>query len=79
MNGEKEIFLREFGQRVKTARKNKGLTLEELANKMGYISENARSSVQKIETGKSDLPASKIRKLADILEVSAGYLMGFDD
>lgn len=79
MNGEKEIFLREFGQRVKTARKNKGLTLEELANKMGYVSENARSSVQKIETGKSDLPASKIRKLADILEVSVGYLMGFDD
>ena len=79
MNGEKEIFLREFGQRVKNARKNKDLTLEELANKMGYISENERSSVQKIETGKSDLPASKIRKLADILEVSVGYLMGFDD
>ena len=79
MNDEKEIFLKEFGQRVKTCRHKKGFTLEELANKIGYHSNNARSSVQKIESGKSDLPASKIRKLAEVLDVSIGYLMGFDE
>lgn len=79
MNNEKELFLKQFGERVKTCRINCGLTLEELANKIGYTSVNARSSVQKIEAGKSDLPASKIIKLATALGVSVSYLMGFEE
>ena len=76
---ERKVFLTEFGLRVKKYRTEQGMTLEELANKIGYTSENARSSVQKIEAGKSDLPASKIRNIAIVLDVPVGVLMGWND
>lgn len=76
---DKKTFLEEFGNRVKRTRIEKGMTLEELANKIGYTTENARSSAQKIEAGRSDPPASKIRILAKVLDVSVGYLMGWDE
>ena len=57
---EKQTFLKEFGCRVKQHRIEKEMSQEELANLVGYTSDNARSSIQKIESGKSDLPASKI-------------------
>ena len=76
---DKKAFLEQFGNRVKQTRIEKGMTLEELANRIGYTTENARSSVQKIEAGKSDPPASKIRTLAKVLEVSVGYLMGWEE
>lgn len=76
---DKKTFLEEFGNRVKQTRIEKGMTLEELANKIGYTTENARSSAQKIEAGRSDPPASKIRILAKVLDVSVGYLMGWDE
>ena len=49
---DKKAFLEQFGNRVKQTRIEKGMTLEELANRIGYTTENARSSVQKIEAGK---------------------------
>lgn len=76
---ERKVFLSEFGMRIKKYRTESGMTLEELANRIGYTSENARSSVQKIEAGKSDLPASKIRNIAMVLNVPVGVLMGWDD
>lgn len=76
---ERKVFLTEFGLRVKKYRTERNMTLEELANKIGYTSENARSSVQKIEAGKSDLPASKIRNIAVVLDVPVGVLMGWDE
>ena len=76
---EKKIFLKEFGSRVKQYRTEKGMSQEELANLVGYTSDNARSSVQKIESGKSDLPASKIHILAKSLNVPVGKLMGWYD
>lgn len=78
-NNERELFLTEFGNRVKKYRLEKDMTLEELAHKIGYTSKNARSSVQKIEAGKSDPPASKIRRLAEALEISVGILMGWKE
>lgn len=68
-------FLKEFGLQVRKYRIEKGLSQEALANLMGYTSENARSSVNKIESGKSDLPASKIQLLAIALDVSIDSLM----
>lgn len=76
---KRKLFLVEFGNRVKKYRLERQMTLEELANKIGYTSENARSSVQKIEAGKSDPPASKIRKLAEALDIPVGVLMGWND
>ncbi len=78
-NGEKQEFLVAFGNRIKKLRTDKQLSLDELARKCGYTSENARSSIQKIEAGKSDIPASKIKLLAQALEVPIGEIMGWYD
>ena len=64
-----------MGDRVKNAREKKGYTQEELATKLGYKS---RSSVNKIEKER-DIPRSMIVKIAEILEVSPSYLMGWED
>lgn len=64
-----------MGDRVKNAREKKGYTQEELAIKLGYKS---RSSVNKIEKER-DIPRSMIVKIAEILEVSPSYLMGWED
>lgn len=73
---EKQTFLKEFGSKVKQFRIEKEMSQEELANLVGYTSDNARSSIQKIESGKSDLPASKIQILAEALNVSITSLIG---
>lgn len=77
LDQEKQKYLQEFGNRVHQFRLEKGLSLDEVARKCGYTSENARSSIQKIEAGKSDLPASKIKALANALDVPLSSLMGF--
>lgn len=76
---EKQEFLVAFGNRIRKLRTDKQLSLDELARKCGYTSENARSSIQKIESGKSDIPASKIKALAQALEVPVGKIMGWYD
>jgi transcriptional regulator with XRE-family HTH domain len=55
------------------------MSLDELARKCGYTSDNARSSIQKIESGKSDVPASKICLIAEALNIPIGELMGYFD
>lgn len=62
-------------QRIKQRREELGMTQEELAQKMGYKS---RSSINKIETGENDIPQSKIKLFADILETTPAYLMGWE-
>lgn len=64
-----------IGDRIKERRIELGITQEELAKKMGYKS---RSSINKIELGINDIPQSKIVKFAQILRVSPGYLMEWE-
>lgn len=63
------------GDRVKMLRERKGMTQEELANKLGYKS---KTSVAHIEAGR-DIPRSMVVKLAEILETTPAYLMGWED
>lgn len=69
-------FLYEFGQRIKKLRILKGMTQEELAQKMGYTS---RSTINKIEKGLIDIPQSKIEEFSKILNVTPWGLMGWND
>lgn len=62
--------------RIKTRRTELGLTIEELAHKMGY---KDKSSISKIENGKADIPQSKIAAFADALETTPAYLMGWEE
>ncbi len=78
-SANKTDFLKELGARVRQYRTERGMSQEELANLVGYTSEYARSSINKIEAGKSDLPASKISALADALCVPVGRLMGWEE
>ena len=62
--------------RIKSRRTELGLTVEELARKMGY---KDKSSISKIENGKADIPQSKIAAFADALETTPAYLMGWEE
>ena len=62
------------GANIFLYRKRKGLTQEELAAKMGYKS---KSSINKIELGINDIPQSKIKQFAEVLEVTPAELMGW--
>ena len=64
-----------LAERVKKRREQLNLSQEELAIKMGYKS---RSSINKIENGR---PISQkiIVRLAEVLDVSIFWLMGFSD
>lgn len=61
--------------RIKSRRTELGLTVEELAHKMGY---KDKSSISKIENGKADIPQSKIAAFADALQTTPAYLMGWE-
>lgn len=75
----KQLYLLSVGNRIKQLRESKGITLEELANRCGYTSDNARSSISKIEKGKSDIPASKLPLFAKALETTPDYILGLDN
>ena len=61
-----------LGDNIKTLRKNKGLTQEELAIKLNVV----RQTVSKWEKGFSVPDADMLQKIADILEVDVKQLLG---
>ncbi len=65
----------DLATRVRMRREELGLSQEQLALRMGYSS---RTSINKIENGR---PCSQkiIVRLADALNVSIPYLMGWED
>lgn len=65
-----------IGNRIKQCREALNITQDELALRLGYTS---RSSIAKIETGKNDMPISKLVAFARALNVPPGYLLGSND
>ena len=63
-----------IGNRIKTQRERIGLSQDELAAKLGYKS---RSSISKIEKDGRELPQSKIKAIADALDTTPSYIMGW--
>ena len=72
---ERKEYLQTFGSYVKYLREQAGWTQDELAEKCGYTSDTRKSTIQKIEKGKSDLQASKIRTLATVFGISPSDLL----
>lgn len=64
-----------IGERIRLKRNERGWSQRDLAEKMGYSN---HSTVGKIETGKVDLPQSKVVQFAEVLGVSVAYLMGWE-
>lgn len=65
-----------LGNRIKEKRLKLGMTQEELAIKLGY---NSRSSINKVEMGKNDIPISKVVEYAKVLNTTPSYLMGWEE
>ena len=64
-----------IGEKIKQRRKELKCSQRDLAERMGYN----HSTVTRIETGKIDIPQSRILQFAEVLGVSVAYLMGWDD
>lgn len=67
-----DMNVRLIGQRIRTARKLRGLTLEQVAEHLGFATE----SVAHIESGASKPSLQTFLKLADYFDVSADFLAG---
>jgi transcriptional regulator with XRE-family HTH domain len=66
----------DVGDRIRLLREQKGMTLEDLGNKVGV----GKSTVRKWETGMiANMRRDKIKKVADALDTSPEYLMGWTD
>lgn len=63
------------GEKIKQKRIEMNMSQDELAKKVGYKS---RSSIQKIEASR-DLPLRKVKKMADALDTTPSYLMGWEE
>ena len=61
--------------RIKLSRKNKGLTMDQLANIMGV----AQSAIVRWENGTTQVKPDKIGEISKILNVSPLYLLGYID
>ncbi len=65
-----------IGNRIREKRIERGWSQRELCKRIGYSN---HSTIGKIETGKVDLPQSKIVKFAEVLGTSVAYLMGWQE
>ena len=65
-----------IGERIKKRRNEMGMSLREAAARLGY---NDHTTLSRIEAGRVDLPQSRIVKFAEVLGVTPGYLMGWEE
>jgi transcriptional regulator with XRE-family HTH domain len=64
-----------IGARIKARRQELKMTQRDLAARMGYTD---HTTITRIESGKTDPPQSRVAQFAQVLGVSPGYLMGWD-
>lgn len=64
----------EIGQRIKMLRKRRGLNQSELAEKLN----KSLRTVQKYETGEIEVSIAVVNSLADILETTPTYILGYE-
>lgn len=63
-------------ERIKYRRIELGMSQTELAKKVGY---SGKTAISKIECGERQLRQSMIVKIADALETTPSYIMGWDE
>ena len=67
--------MNKIGEKIKQRRKELRWSQRDLAEKMGYN----HSTVTRIETGKIDIPQSRIVQFSEVLNVDISYLMGWEE
>lgn len=65
-----------IGERIKYRREQLEMSQDELARRLGYKS---RSSINKIENDASGLPQTKIVAIANALQTTPAYIMGWEE
>lgn len=65
-----------IGERIKFKREELNISQDELARRLGYKS---RSSINKIELGLQNLNQSKIKAIADALQTTPSFIMGWTE
>jgi transcriptional regulator with XRE-family HTH domain len=65
----------DIGTRIRAARRDRGLTQDELADQVGV----SRSAVAQWETGRTGQVTGNLSRIAGVLEVNVEYLMYGDD
>ena len=65
-----------IGSRIRKRREQLDLSQDELARRLGFKS---RSSINKIELDERNLTQSRIKAIADALETTPSYIMGWDE
>lgn len=65
-----------IGDRIKNRRIELGLTQQELAERIGY---KGKTAISKIESGERALRQTKIKPVADALETTTEYIMGWEE
>ena len=65
-----------IGEKIRQRRTELGWSMRELSSRMGYANQ---STVARVESGKIDLPQSKVAKFAEVLGVTVAHLMGWDE
>ena len=63
------------GDRIRNRRLELGLTQEDLAKKMGLA---GKSTISKIESSGNEVSLKQVRKYAEALNCTVGYLLGMD-
>ena len=66
--------MKDFGEKLKELRKEKGLTQKQLAEQLG----NAQSAIYYWETNKQEPNISALKKLCQFFNVSSDYLLGLE-
>jgi transcriptional regulator with XRE-family HTH domain len=64
-----------IGEKIKQRRKELRWSQRDLAERMGYN----HSTITRIETGKIDIPQSRIVQFAEVLHTDISYLMDWDE
>ncbi len=68
-----KAFLKKLGQNIQRVRKEKGVTQVEL----GHSCDSEKSSINRIETGRTNPTILTLRKIADGLNVTVDELLKF--
>ncbi len=63
--------MKDLGERIQKARKNKGYSQETLANLFGI----SRQAIQKWEKGENEPSIDSVKRLAQLLDVDFTYLL----
>ena len=69
-----QLDCKEIGQRIKMLRKHKGLNQKELAEILG----KSLRTIQKYETGEIEVSISTVNQLAEILDSTSTYILGYE-